>query len=99
MTFDDHAFEGLQQPGDLEILLLWDGAGIEKASCVVELDPSGGRQAIERIPYLRGNGAGRAGVVEGILPEVAHQAAPRAFTIRQEDRGNGCSSATAVGFV
>ena len=46
---------------------------------------------------LRGDGAPRHGLLQGVLPEVAHQATPGAFPVGQEDRGDVDGFARRIG--
>ena len=74
--------------GDRRMVSRRDRMGIEEAAAVVELDLPGRRQRCEGVLDLRGDRAGRHGFLQRVLPQVAHQAAPGAFAVRQEDRGD-----------
>ena len=86
MTFHDHAIERANALGDRRMVFRRNRAWIKKAAAVVEFDLARGRELGEREIDLRRDGSGRHGSGERVLPQVAHQAAPRALAIRQEDR-------------
>src|SRR5688572_16723432 len=100
MAFDDDPFESAPAFGDGGMIRGWNGAGIEEAAAVVELEMpwSAGAAGLSRrrgdsqfaqCPVdLRGNGARRHGFRECVLPKITHQAAPRAFAVGQENCGD-----------
>ena len=88
VRLDDDAAEGLEERGSFGVVGGGDGAGVEEAAAIVELDVLGGGEAGEGIGDLRGDSAGGEGVGEGVLPEVAHEAAPGTLAVGEEEGGD-----------
>ena len=95
-----------QALGDRGIFSLGDGFDIEETACVVEFDLAQLGQAAalafclaNREVDLPGDGTGRHGFVEGVLPEIAHQAAPRAFLVGEKDRQPINETAVVIAFL
>src|SRR6185437_1186209 len=65
-----------------------NGARVEEASAVIELDLPSRRQPRECEAYLLWNGSRRKAFGKCVPPQVAHQAAPWALPIREKD---GCN--------
>ena len=82
---DDHPLEAGQESRDRTVIFPRDRLPVEEAPGVVELGPPRRRQMRERRPDLLGNRPGRNRFRQGVAPEIAHQAAPGAFAIREED--------------
>ena len=89
-----------------ELAKHWDGFDIEETACVVEFDLAQLCQAAalafcpsKREVDLPSDGPGRHGFVEGVLPEIAHQAAPRAFLIGEKDRQPINETAVVIAFL
>lgn len=83
--FDDHGIEVGDEVGDGGVVGGRDRVGIEEIAAVVELDVARKGQAIERPADLGGHGPDGDGVVRGVFPQVAHQAAEGAFAVGDED--------------
>src|SRR2546428_2281222 len=86
MTLHNHSLEVANSRRDSWIVGGGNRVGIEEAPAIVELDLARRRQLRQSIIYLRRNRAQRQRFCQRVLPQVAHQAAPGAFSIRQEDR-------------
>ena len=94
MALHDHPLEVLDEHGDTRILLGRDGAWIEEAAAVVELDVACRPEAVERVPNLARDCARGDALRECVTPQVTHGAAPRALAIGEEDR---CDLADVTG--
>lgn len=87
VTFDDGSLEACDSVGYGWMVFGRDGFGVEEAAAVVELDLAGGRELLEGVVDLRGNGSEGHGFSEGVLPEVAHEATPGTLSVGEEDGG------------
>ena len=72
---------------DLGVLLGPDRLGVEEAAGVVELDLTRRGQRGEGAGDLRGDRPEGSGFGEGVLPEIAHEAAPGALAVGQKESG------------
>src|SRR5262245_60860110 len=92
MRFYDRATKPISNSGDFGILCDGYRVGIEEASGIVELEARAlsrrGREVLQGETNLLCDGARRNSSLEGVPPEVAHEAAPRALTVGQKDRGD-----------
>src|SRR6266576_2228543 len=86
MGFHYYPVESARPLRDGGIACSWNRSSVEKAPAIVEVEIFGLRHLLERVIDLPGNRSGRHGFDEGILPEIAHEAAPRTFAVRQENR-------------
>ena len=98
MTFNDDPLERADALSDCGKIFRRDRARIEEAPAVVELDLFRSSQVGASVPAspdllqskvdLRGNGPDRRRFRERVFPQVAHEAAPRAFAVREKDGGD-----------
>ena len=93
VTLDDDPVKIDQARSYRGILGLGNRLAVEETSGVVQLDLAQLGQAAtltfrlaKRKVNLPGDRPGEPGFVERVLPEIAHQAAPRAFPVGKEDR-------------
>ena len=86
MTLHNHSLEVANSRRDSWIVGGGNRVRIEEAPAIVELDLARRRQLRQSIINLRRNSARRQSFCQRVLPQVAHEAAPGAFSIRQEDR-------------
>ncbi len=94
MGFDDNRAGEGDLGGNGGVIVGWDGGGVEEAAAVKELELFGlGTEVLEGIGNLMRDGAKGDGLGEGVLPEVAHQAAPGTFFVGQENAGGKDDSA------
>lgn len=106
MALNNDTVKLCQALGDRGIFGLWDGFDIEETAGVVEFDIAQLGQAAalafclsKREVDLPSDGPGRHGFVEGVLPEIAHQAAPRAFLVGEKDRQPINETAVVIAFL
>src|SRR5439155_6335848 len=86
MTLHNHSLEVANSRRDSWIVGGGNRVRIEEAPAIVELDLARRRQLRQSVIYLRRNSARRQSFCQCVSPKVAHQAAPGALSIRQEDR-------------
>ena len=93
MTLDDDPVKIGQARGYRGILGLGNRLAIEETAGVVQLDLAQLGQAAElafrlakRKVNLPGDRSGGHGFIERVLPEIAHQAAPRTFLVGEKNR-------------
>lgn len=103
VAFDDEAFEGLGLSGDGWQVLPGDRAGVEERPGIVELEPPRRPRGMQPVlvegdPDLFRNRADGHGFLQRVAPQVAHQAAPRAFPVGEEDREDRGLASVRVGF-
>ena len=89
MAFDDDSFEVGCLLRDGVVVFGRDGFGVEEAAAVVELDLTGWGELGEGVVDLGGDGSDGYGFGEGVLPEIAHEAAPGALAVGEEEGGYG----------
>src|SRR5262249_33309112 len=89
MRLDDHSLEPVEMTGDLAVVFGRNRARIEETAGVVELDSTRRRKGGQRTANLRGDRASGNGLLRRVPPEIAHQAAPGALPVGEQDRGNG----------
>ncbi len=98
VRFHDDSLERGDELGDRGMILGRHRAAVEEAPGVVELDSAGGREDAQRLADLLGDRARRHGLLERVLPEIAHQALPGTLPVGQEDRGHRDGARPAAGF-
>jgi|GEM_PF-597556 len=73
--------------------------GIEEIAAVIEFEMRGVRQSLECEVDLLRDQAWRDGFCQCVLPEITHQTVERAFTIGQENSGDGLDSSVPRKFL
>src|SRR5258706_505291 len=86
MGFHNYPLEPARPLGDGGIVGSRNRSPIEEAAAIVELEMFCARHPLERVIDLRGNRPEGLRFGGGVLPEIAHEAAPGAFAVRQENR-------------
>ena len=85
MALDDDSFEGCDQVRNSGIIIRGYGMHVEEAAAVIELDLTCWGQPGQGKADLFGYSAGWNTFSERIAPQVAHQASPRTFSVREKD--------------
>ena len=83
VAFDDDSLKSLVGC-DGGMVFYRDGAGIEEAAAVVELDVTGRRKPVKGESICAGI-APMGTASQRVLPEVAHQAAPGTFAVGEKN--------------
>src|SRR6185503_902309 len=93
MAFPDDTLESTQALSDGRVIVTRDCTRIEEAAAIVELDVPQHRvprcHRVKRPIDLLGDGSGRNGFGERVLPQIAHYATPRTFAVGQKHRRYG----------
>ena len=86
MALNNHPFKAPDPRGNRSMVLQWNRPPVKKTPAVVELHLPRCRQLLQRVIDLRWNCTSGGYIFQSVLPQIAHQAAPRALAIRQKDR-------------